>query len=165
MRFYVLWRIIRAPRQGFRHIFLRTFCVPAMHCLHAKTGVLMHFLRVFCVLWYVGCTPRGGFRTFFARFCALAHCSCATAGVPAHFLRAFYVLWYIGCTPRGGFSTFFCALRQVLKFFCAFFVFVGGFARFGAILAKRRRREEANSEKTSPIRKQKAKKTKKEAKA
>lgn len=38
---------------------------------------------------------------------------------------------------------------------------MGGFARFGAILAKRRRREEANSEKTSPIRKQKAKKTKK----
>lgn len=76
-------------------------------------------------------------------------------GVPAHFFARFYVLWYIGCTPRGGFSTF---LR-------VFFVFVGGFARFGAILAKRRRREEANSEKTSPIRKQKAKKTKKEAKA
>ena len=36
--------------------FLRTFCVPAMHCLHAKTGVLMHFWRVSYVLWYVGCT-------------------------------------------------------------------------------------------------------------
>ena len=109
VRFYVLWRIIRAPRRGFRHIFLRTFCVSAMHCLHAKTGVPAHF---------------------FARFlCALVHWLHATQG-GSTFLRVF-------------------------------FIFVGGFARFGAILAKRRRREEANSEKTSPIRKQKAKKTKK----
>lgn len=68
------------------------------------------FLRAF-VLWRIARALRQGFRRIF--------------------LRAFYVLWYIGCTPRGGFSTF----------FCAFFVFVGGFARFGAILAKRRRRE------------------------
>ena len=85
MRFYVLWRIIRAPRQGFRHIFLRTFCVPAMHCLHAKTGVLMH--------------------------------SCALLCSGALLVRY----------GRGSGA-----------FFCALFVFEGGFARFGAILAKRR---------------------------
>ena len=101
VRFYVLWRIIRAPRQGFRHIFCALFACPR------------------------------------------------------------YIVYML----RQGFWCIFGALRQVLKFFCAFFVFEGGFARFGAILAKRRRREKANSEKTSPIRRQKTKKRRRREKS
>ena len=47
LRAFVLWRIARALRQGFRRIFLRAFYV----------------------LWYIGCTPRGGFSTFLRVFC------------------------------------------------------------------------------------------------
>ena len=46
LRAFVLWRIARALRQGFRRIFLRAFYV----------------------LWYIGCTPRGGFSTFLRVF-------------------------------------------------------------------------------------------------
>lgn len=45
LRAFVLWRIARALRQGFRRIFLRAFYVR-----------------------YIGCTPRGGFSTFLRVF-------------------------------------------------------------------------------------------------
>lgn len=52
LRAFVLWRIARALRQGFRRIFLRAFmCFGTLVACHA--GVSAHFCAFFLFLWEV----------------------------------------------------------------------------------------------------------------